>query len=341
MRRFTTKAIIALLAIGGGYWAAQTLAPLAMAPLTVDQPSAVMQAPTVMPVSVAAGGPSGDQLVQEVINRSLERRPNIAAKVRQLVRIGDEVLRGKGSYWQQGVGNLRRTRWELETTLVGADPAFVVQVYDGEYVWTDRKLPGTRKVTRVGMEAIRREANSQNGAGQGSGIAGFTDAAARGGLSQLVASLARCFTFSSPQPMQLGERTMLAVIGTWRPEQLEREWPGLSTKPPEEWPSHLPHHVLLYIDSSELFPYLIEYRGGGDAALVTDPHGVFATRHPLALFEFLEVEYFGSTMPQSLFQYAPPDPSWHDVTSKVIEELRAAGTKGPAEMTQREGTWRE
>ena len=340
MRRFTSRAIIALLAIVGGYWAAHTLAPLAMSPLEGEKPDALAQAPTVMSVSVAAGGPSGDQLVQEVINRSLERRPNIAAQVRQLVRIGDERLNGKGSYWQQGVGNLRRTRWELETH-VGADPAFVTQVYDGEYVWTDRKLPGTRKVTRVGMEAIRRELNSQVGAGQGGGIPGFTDAAARGGLSQLVTSLTRCFTFSSPQPMQLGERTMLAVIGTWRPEQLEKVWPGLLTKPPEEWPNHLPHHVLLYIDSSELFPYLIEYRGGDDATLVTDPHGVFATRNPLALFEFLDVEYFGSTMPASLFQYTPPDPSWHDVTSKVIEELRATATKSPAEMTQREGTWRE
>jgi hypothetical protein len=341
LRRFTSRAIIAVLAIGGGYWAAQTLAPLAMAPLEGEKPDAPMTVPTVMPVSAAGGGPSGDQLVQEVINRSLERRPNIAAKLRQLVRIGDEVLRGKGSYWQQGVGNLRRTRWELETTLVGADPAYVVQVYDGEYVWTDRKLPGARKVTRVGMEAIRREVNALNAAGQGGGIAGFSDAAARGGLSQLVTSLARCFTFSSPQPMQLGERTMLAVIGTWKPEQLEREWAGLSTKPPAEWPTHLPHHVLLYIDSSELFPYLIEYRGGENAELVTDPHGVFATRQPLALFEFLEVEYFGSTMPAQLFQYAPPDPSWHDVTGKVIEELRATSAKGSAEMTQREGTWRQ
>jgi hypothetical protein len=340
LRRFTTKLVIALLAIGGGYWAARTLAPLAIEPLNLAEAPAVLQTPTLTSVSVPAGGPSGDQLVQEVINRSLERRPNIAAHVRQLVRVGDERLNGKGSYWQQGLGNLRRTRWELETH-VGTDPAFVTQVYDGEYVWTDRKLPGTRKVTRVGMEAIRRELSSQSGAGQGSGIAAFSDAAVRGGLSQLISSLARCFTFSSPQPMQLGERTMLAVIGTWRPEQLEKEWPGLSTKTPEEWPSHLPHHVLLYIDSSELFPYLIEYRGGVDAELVTDPHGVFATRDPLALFEFYDVQYFGSTMPASLFQYTPPDPSWHDVTSKVVEELRAAEAKPPAEMTQRTGTWRQ
>lgn len=341
MRRFTTKLAIVVVTIGGGYWAAQTLAPLAMDPLKSGSSTApTLAPPTVMSVNLPAGAPSGDQLVQEVISRSLERRPNISAKVRQIVRIGEERLMGQGSYWQQGIGNLRRTRWELETR-IGADTAYVTQVYDGEYVWTDRKLPGTRKVTRVGMEAIRRELNSQGAAGQGGGVVGFTDAAARGGLSQLVTSLTRCFTFSAPQPMQLGNRTMLAVIGTWRPEQLEREWAGLSTRSPSEWPTHIPHHVLLYIDSSELFPFLIEYRGGEDAGMVSDPHGVFATRNPLALFEFLDVEYFGATMPPSLFQYTPPDPSWHDVTSRVIEEIRAS-SKGPAaEMTQREGTWRQ
>jgi hypothetical protein len=339
LRRFTTRAIIALLAIGGGYWAAQTLAPLAMAPLDPAAPLPPTLSAMVTPVALPAGGPSGDQLVQEMISRSLERRPNITAKVRQMVRVGDERLTGQGKYWQQGIGNLRRTRWELET-LVGDDVAYVTQVYDGEYVWTDRKLPGTRKVTRVGIEALRRELSAQGRGGEGEGLAGWNDAAARGGLSQLVASLARCFTFSSPQPMQLGDRTMLAVVGTWRAEKLEREWPGLSSKPPASWPSHLPHHVLLYIDSSELFPYLIEYRGGGDAALVTDPHGVFATRQPLALFEFFEIEYFGSAMPASLFRYTPPDPSWHDATSKVVEELRATAP-GAAEMTQRAGTWRQ
>lgn len=340
MRRFTTKLVIVVVTIGGGYWAAQTLAPLALEPLNVGQPATATLAPTVLPANLAGGGPAGDQLVQEVITRSLERRHNITVKVRQMVRIGDERLTGQGSYWQQGIGNLRRTRWELETR-IGADAAFVTQVYDGEYVWTDRKLPGTRKVTRVGIEAIRRELHSQSGAGQGGGIAGFTDAAARGGLSQLMASLARCFTFSAAQPMQLGDRTMLAVIGTWRPEQLESEWSGLSTRSPAEWPVHLPHHVLVYIDSSELFPYLIEYRGGGDAELVTDPQGVFATRNPLALFEFWDVQYFGSTMPPTLFQYTPPDPSWHDVTSKMIEELRVKAAKSEPEMTQRAGTWRQ
>jgi hypothetical protein len=272
-----------------------------------------------------------------MISRSLERRPNIVAKVRQVVRVDQERLAGTGAYWQQGVGNLRRTRWELETR-VGDDVAYVVQVYDGEYVWTDRKLPGTRKVTRVDTKTIRRELNLQ-GEGQGGAGDGSFDLAARGGLSQLAANLDRCFTFGAPQPMQMGERTMLAVIGVWRPEQLEKEWPTLSTKSPDEWPAHLPHHVLVYVDSNELFPYLIEYRSGADARLATDPTGYFATREPLALFEFIEVQFFAAAMPANLFQYTPPDPSWHDVTSRVIAELR---TPQPVDAAQapRDGSWR-
>ncbi|BBO34943.1 hypothetical protein PLANPX_4555 [Lacipirellula parvula] len=339
MRRLTPKLIIAVLAIGGGFWVAQTVAPLLTEPQPARPTTAAAPSATVTNASVPSVGPSGDQLVQEVINRSLERRPNIAAKVRQIVRVDDERLSGQGTYWQQGVGNLRRTRWELET-MVGADLAYVTQVYDGEYVWTDRKLPGTRKVTRVHLEGVRRALVGQEPAGQGGVLPSFSDAAARGGLSQLLASLARCYTFSAPQAMQMGEQTMLAVLGTWRPEQLEKEWAGLSTKPPDEWPAHLPHHVLLYIDSSELFPYLIEYRAGADAGLVSEPNGVFATRNPLALFEFHDVQFFGATMPASLFQYTPPDPSYTDVTGRVIEELRAAATPA-AQMTQRDGTLRQ
>ena len=337
MRRFTFQAIIGVLAIGGGYWVAQTLAPLAMAPLDSSPKPPEFAAPTVVEAaSVAAVGQSGDQLIDQVISRSLERRPNIVAKVRQVVRVDEERLSGQGTYWQQGIGNLRRTRWELETK-VGDDTAFVTQVFDGEYVWTDRKLPGTRKVTRVDVKKVRRDLNPQS-EGQGGGET-LIDKAARGGLSQLIANLARCFAFGPPQPMQMGERTMLAVIGTWRPAPLEKEWPTLSTKSPSEWPTHLPHHVLVYIDSNELFPYLIEYRSSVDAELATDPTGFFATREPLALYEFIDVQFFTASMPPSLFQYAAPDSSYQDVSARVIEELRTPPEVVPA-SAQRDGAWR-
>lgn len=327
--------MIGALAIGGGYWAAQTLAPLAMAPVDKAASLPGFAAPTVVEAAGAGANQSGDQLIDQVIRRSLERRPNIVAKVRQAVRVDEERLQGQGIYWQQGIGNLRRTRWELETK-VGDDAAFVTQVYDGEYVWTDRKLPGTRKVTRVDVKKVRRDLNLQ-AEGQG-GVGTLADMAVRGGLSQLVANLARCFTFGAPQPMRMGERTMLAVIGTWQPAPLEKAWPTLSTKPPSQWPTHLPHHVLVYIDSNELFPYLIEYRSSVDAALATDPAGFFATRQPLALYEFIDVQFFTAAMPASLFQYSAPDSSYQDATNRVIEELRAPA--GAAAAGQRDGTWR-
>ena len=335
MRRFTTKAIIGVLAIGGGYWAAQTLAPLAMAPSEKPVRLPGLAAPTVVEAAGAAANQSGDQLMDQVIRRSLERRLSIVAKVRQTVRVDEERLSGQGTYWQEGIGNLRRTRWELETK-IGEDAAFVTQVYDGEYVWTDRKLPGTRKVTRVDIKTVRRELNLQ---AEAQGGVSLTDMAARGGLSQLAANLTRCFTFGAPQPMQMGERTMLAMIGTWQPAALEKEWATLSTKPPSEWPGHLPHHVLVYIDSNELFPYLIEYRSSVDAELATDPSGFFATRDPLALYEFIDVQFFTASMPPSLFHYTPPDASYQDVSARVIEELRAPA-EAAAAAGQRDGTWR-
>src|SRR3712207_8099518 len=39
--------------------------------------------------------------------------------------------------------------------------AFVTQLYDGEDLWTDRKLPGVRKMTRIDMGTVRRRLTAE------------------------------------------------------------------------------------------------------------------------------------------------------------------------------------
>jgi hypothetical protein len=338
---------MAVFAVGGGYWGAMTWAPRAeklqptvvpaSAPAVVEGGSA-----GVAVISAPGSGGSDDQLVLDALE-TLERRPNIAASLRQFVRLGDDRLAGEGRFWQQGVGNQRRTRWDLKT-LVAGETAFVTQTYDGDVVWTDRKLPATRKVTRVDMAALRREVSNMSEADQqqGRGPLGesMMELMARGGLSQLMAGLHRSFTFGPRQTLRQGNRTMLAVVGQWRPEQLERVWPGASTASMGDWPPHLPHHVLVYIDANDRFPYFIEYRGADQAALATSAVAHYYADDPLASFEFIDVQ-FAAAMPADTFQFTPPDNSWTDVTWRVIEELRAPPAPVEAEGTaRREGTWR-
>jgi hypothetical protein len=339
LRRLTLKLFVAMLAIGGGYGAAQWLAPASQtkpaseeALATSKQPAAIVG--TALP-STASG--DGEKLVLMVLE-TLERRPNIAAKVRQSVRVGRERLTGEGDFWQQGLGNQRRTRWELKTALAG-EAAFITQVCDGDHVWTDRKLAEDRHTVRIDVARVRRELAAFDSPEQGrGGLAESQLLLVRGGLSQLVADLHRCFVFGSEQTLRWGDRTVKAVVGQWRPDELERQWPGL-TSAAEDWPSHLPHHVLLYVDNDDLFPYLVEYRSGRQAELASSNTVYLPSNEALAEFEFVDVQ-FAAAIPANLFEFTPPENDWHDVTARLVEQLRPPAPELEESTARRPGTWR-
>jgi outer membrane lipoprotein-sorting protein len=320
---------VAALAIGGGYDGARMLAPR-----TPGAPAAPAPATTVVASSAAAGastaaGGDGEQLIRRMVE-TLERRPNIAARLRQSLHVGNERLTGEGEYWQQGRGNQRRTRWDAETLIAG-DKSFVTQVFDGDHVWTDRRRPGMRKITRVDVDRVQRELAAQPSAPDVTQLAS-------GGLVQLGAELKRCYAWGTPQALKSGQQTLLAVVGQWRPDELQRLWPGLSPADTPSWPAHLPHHVLTYIDADTLFPCVIEYRGGAQSDLATSPGGYYLARDPLARYEFIDVE-FAAAMPANLFQFSPGEVDWQDVTARLVEQLRPAA---PAEVSasRRQSDWR-
>jgi hypothetical protein len=349
LRRFTKKLAVAVLAVIGGYWAARVATPLVIP--EADGPQVSKATPVATELSVPASDStrstasgSGDALITEVLNRVEHNRPNVMAKVRQSMRTGHDRFTGEGAYWQQNVGNLRKSRWELKT-LIGDDEAFVTQIFDGDYVWTDRRLPGQRNVSRINISRVRRELalNSPQLFPEGQGRGGDElnlEVLARGGISQLVADLNRLFIFGEEQTLRRGERTVRAVLGRWRPAELERQWPGLSTSGADDWPEHLPHHVLVYIDSNDFFPYLVEYRGGDQASLAESAASHFPAPDPLASFEFIDVQ-FANPVPSELFQFTPAESDWHDETGSIVERLKPAAPKEEEPATaRRNGTWR-
>jgi len=337
-----------MLAVVAGYWAARVVTPLVMTeaenpPISNATPVSTPTAPASADSTSSTASGEGDALILGALKR-LELYPCIAATVRQSMRVGRERFTGEGAYWQLGVGNLRKTRWELKT-LLGDDEAFVTQICDGDYVWTDCRLPAQRSVSRINISRVRLELtpNSSQSVSPGQGRAGPTEAnpelLARGGASQMIANLHRMFTFGEEQTLRRGERTVRAVLGRWRAEQLERQWPGLATGG-DVWPEHLPHHVLVYIDNDDFFPYLVEYRGGDQASLADSSAACFPAQDPLASFEFIDVKFVSHMQPE-LFQFTPTESDWHDETGSVIERLHPAPPKTDEPATaRRNGTWR-
>jgi len=263
---------------------------------------------------------AGNRYVAQVL-RTLGKHGNIAAKLRHESRLHDQKLVGSGYYWQRGNLDKRLTRWEMQTQIADQTASFV-QVYDGDYLWTDRRLPTGRQVRRLDIAWLQAKLRS---ASRGSELDErkqlITSVEGQGGLGQMLADLLRNFEFQPPQPTQLNGLPVNALIGTWRPEQLVHLWPAaekLGDEEPPKWPAQLPHHVLLLVRSN-MFPCVCEHRRAADSALATSLAGLRPTSDPLLRYEIFEVQ-FAVAIPEEKFQFSPGN-QWTDETALVLEQL--------------------
>lgn len=277
---------------------------------------------------LAGNAESGNALLIQMLEM-FERCASVTARVRHQCRLYEDTLVGSGYYWQRGMGNQPVTRFELQTQLVGKTASFV-QVYDGDYLWTDRRFPSGREVRRLDVARLqsrlpgRGQNRSRAGEGQGPYEKMLAAASVRGGISQMLADLQQRFNFDPPRATQWNGLPVLAVVGHWRESGLKELWPEYDAAKlkngQQEWPVQLPDHVLLLVGQNNFFPYVIEHRRFTDAYLATTVTGLRPTTDPLLRYEIFEVQ-FAVTMDNQLFEYKPGDVDWTDETTAVLERL--------------------
>ena len=279
---------------------------------------------------------SGNSYVESVL-QTLKQPISIVAKLRHESHLLDQKLVGSGNYWQKPTNSGRVVRWEM-TTQLGDQTASFVQVYDNEdRLWTDRRLPSRRQVTRLNVTWLREQlrkhyrtipaderqllaAVSGHLTGQEPG---------QGGLAQMLGSLLLNFNFQPPQPAQRDGLPVHALLGHWRPEQLEKHWPesaNLTSDEPPIWPAQLPHHVLLLVDGSTrgmMFPRVCEHRSADDAALATSLAGLRPANKPLLRYEVFD-EQFAVAIPDERFEFISAGLQWTDESARVLEQLTRA-----------------
>lgn len=275
---------------------------------------------------------SGDAYLAEVL-AAMERRPNVTAKLRYESRLGNSSLMGAGNFWQLGTGPQRTTRWEMQTPFADKTASFV-QVFDGRYLWTDRHLPRGREVHRLDVGNLRARLRSSTGAGgsQSDWEDLIESAEFRGGLSQMLADLLRRYQFDPPRRTELNGFALDALIGRWRPEQFAELCPLQDDA--QAWPAQLPHHVLVMVGSSNLFPYVIEFRRAEDAGLADSLAGLKPSPDPLTRYEVFEVR-FADAIDSTVFQFKPGDVDWSDETSLVYERVIKQHDVGEARLAER------
>lgn len=296
---------------------------------------------------------AGNALVSEVLAR-LESHSTIAAKVlvrgslggRQFV-CDDEKF--PGTYlqsWNQNRDKLS-VRWEVQGH-VGGTPVSLLQISNGDRLWTDQHLPLGRRVTDVDLRAVRRQVNRLSKAAPSlpAGAAGVLPmqtelSAEQGGLPALIAGLEQSFYFSQPVSLELSGKPVLGTIGHWRPEALalvnppqaesEGEQPQPAQPQPEPpLPDHLPASVLLVVAQADYFPYIVEFRR--DEGSTPDRNSHSSEMHssemrfqlrtdPLMLLRLYEIE-FDKLIDAGVFRYQMGDVDSRDLTAQRIEKLR-------------------
>jgi hypothetical protein len=285
---------------------------------------------------------TGDRLLVQATNQ-LERRRSITARMGHRVSFAGHHLSGRGSYWQQGSGEDLRVRLELQVT---GEDASLLQVSNSRFLWSDRRLPTGRTVSRIDLRQLRTDPVLAKAGfdvirpGEASWSTAQPELTAHyGGLPRLLTALSESFSFLPPQAMRLvspdapqqASVPFFAVVGHWKPDKLakllESQESRAESQEPETKhlpPDRFPQEVLLLFGQADLFPYRIEYRRLETpplAAANAQPTPYQLSAQPMAVLEFSDVA-FDLPIPAGQFDYAPRDADWVDQTAAVLERMR-------------------
>ena len=253
---------------------------------------------------------------------ALESTQSLSAEISHEVDVFSKRLIGSGTYFEQFHRPTRLVRLELRLQL-GEQTSSLVQVCDGQYLWTYRRLHDDGKLRRLDVGRITdalQKTEDRDSLAEVGGLPGL------GGLPKLLHGLDANFDFTAAQAgilkLQDDQISVWRLEGHWKPDALARLLPAqkdaiaagqsvdLSQLPPQA-----PDSVLLMLGHDDLFPYRIEYHrtsdehkgGGASRALVT-----------MQLYDVVR----GAPIPAHRFQYNPGELEFEDETGEFLESLK-------------------
>lgn len=278
---------------------------------STSQPA--VETPATGTPGVAAGLPTpavGDLLRQ--VQQRLVETDTLQARLLQQVYLGSEPMQLVGRYASRGV----KLRLEYQVQSGGKLVGQLVEVCDGDVLWSRFDVLETRRVTRRDIREIVQAAREAGGTAD----AVLAAELGLGGLPALFASLQRNMTFDSVTQDHYAEHDCWVLVGEWS-EEFRKQLGG----PKRELPAHVPDRARLFIDRETLLPVRIAYDKRRESDLVYNP---------LVNFEFSRL-IRNEPVDDQLFTFVPPDDVVpEDVTRQYVEMIRgradAAAAAPPA-----------
>ncbi len=248
-----------------------------------------------------------DPEAEKLFKRAAEKLPKrmYKAKIVQRLAFPDRTLEATGRIVR---GPDYRIRLEFQIQ-AGKTTGELLQVCDGDLLWTQRRVNDVIRVTEQDVKEILRK--SQLTKTQESLVKAEMGL---GGVTALLASLNQTMVFGKPQTEVIDGEEFLRVEGEWNAEfheQVKRNphlAKGLSI--------HIPDEARVYFDRDD-FPRRIQY-------LKQDPkHKIL---RPVVTLDFLDVKWLTEAeLNPAEFQYQKPD----RVPSKPVTDLYLQQLKQP------------
>jgi hypothetical protein len=248
----------------------------------------------------APATPNATELLATAHQRLLSHS-HIRAELHEVVAIKHPPFRMSGSYVSAGL----KLRLNLNVKLPGGVQGALLEVCDGERLWSVTELPGSTRVTRRDVRQLLAAMDQAKGRPDRAAAIDL----ALGGLPALLTSLSRTMQFQSVKAETRSDREFWMVSGKWRAEFL-RQLTGSDDKTP--LPTHIPDAVRVYLAQDTLFPEQIVY-----LKQLSDGEGY----RPLLELKLTNVVLNGPVDSRE-FEFTPPaNVEPEDVTRQYIEQL--------------------
>ena len=230
---------------------------------------------------------------------------SIRAQITETVDIGPKPFVISGSYLQ---GNDLKLRLEFQVQSHkkdGKPVGTLLEICDGQVLWTEHTIKGTSRVTRRDVQAILKQASLNPKSRPNMLVANL----GLGGLPGLLAAIQKNMQFQSVAEKTVNGKTLTVLNGTWKKEFLA-QWKGNDPKAAVQLPPYVPSAIRIYLDPQSLFPRRIVYLKNNNNTLES-----------IVTLNFTKVT-LNAPIDKAEFSYEPPDGVFPaDVTNQYLKQL--------------------
>ncbi|WP_417391604.1 LolA family protein [Gimesia sp.] len=230
---------------------------------------------------------------------------SIRTQITEKVEIGPKPFVITGNYLQGKDLKLRLEFQVQSQTAEGKPVGTLLEICDGQVLWTEHTIKGNSRVTRRDVQAILNQAELNPQAQSNMLVAEL----GLGGLPGLLASIQKNMNFVSVSERTISGKTLTVLNGVWKDEFLA-QWKGGDPAAPVELPAYVPDAVRIYLDQESLFPRRIVYLKKTKDSLQS-----------IVTLDFSKV-ILDSPISETEFAYEPPDGVFPvDITKQYLQQL--------------------